>query len=142
MNNIDFSKYNLKSTPSRKLIIEVLSSAISPMSADDIFLKAKAINNNINLSTIYRALDLFTSKHIINKILIENDGKYFYSLETKEHKHYFICKTCKEITTLDSCPFEEYEEKMEDDYGFKIMSHNFELYGICKKCLKENRNVI
>jgi Fe2+ or Zn2+ uptake regulation protein len=35
------------------------------------------------------------------------------------------------------CPFDGIDNKLRTDLGFKVTSHNLEIYGLCKNCLNE-----
>jgi len=55
------AKIGCKNTKSRKAVIEVLENAENPLSAEDIFLCIKKQGSSVNLSTVYRTLDLMES---------------------------------------------------------------------------------
>ena len=56
------AKIGCKNTKSRKAVVEILQSAENPLSAEDIFFAVKKQGSSVNLSTVYRTLDLMESK--------------------------------------------------------------------------------
>lgn len=120
-------------TKKRKMIFDVINKSKMPISAEDIY---KLLSNeDINLSTIYRTLNLFEEKKIVDKI-IRTDKKSYYTLKTKKHEHYIICKKCNNILELKSCPLEILYENNILEKGFEITNHTIEIEGICAKCKK------
>ena len=64
--------YGLKSTKTRERILQILDSSKDPLTAEDVY--KKIIDENINLSTVYRTLSTFADKGIVIKDVL-NDGK-------------------------------------------------------------------
>ncbi|HOM01726.1 MAG TPA: transcriptional repressor [Acetivibrio sp.] len=130
------AKIGCKNTKSRKAVVEILQSAENPLSAEDIFFAVKKQGSSVNLSTVYRTLDLMESKSLVNKIVM-GDGKARYELTVDGHRHHLVCTNCHKSVPIDFCPL----EKMEKDIGmrndFDITGHKLEIYGICPKCKKE-----
>ena len=67
-------KAGLKCTSQRINIINILKENGLPMTAEEIFKKT----NRISLSTVYRALDLFSEKGITEKESICNSSELYY----------------------------------------------------------------
>lgn len=126
----------LKKTKTRMAVISVLEQAEKPLSAMDIFSKIEGSGNNIWLSTIYRILELFVKKGIVNKLSVMNSEMAVYELNRFKHKHYAVCMSCHKIIPIDNCPMEKFVPQIEDD-DFRVMGHNLEIYGICKDCARK-----
>ena len=60
-----------------------------------------------------------------------------FELNRLEHKHHIVCVGCKRIFTMDGCPFEEYEKKIQKKLGFDVTGHRFEIFGYCRECKPE-----
>ncbi|MDX9917260.1 MAG: Fur family transcriptional regulator [Gudongella sp.] len=131
-------KKGIKVTRQRVEILSVLSNALVPVSADEIYgIVVKNGKMSINLSTIYRVLDALTQKGILLKSNLNLDGRFTYEFNRNEHKHHIICIECNEIIPVKGCPLMEYESELEMSTGYKIMEHSLELRGICPKCQKK-----
>jgi len=129
-------KKGCKNTKSRKAVIEVLENAKAPMSAEEIFLSIKESGAPINLSTVYRNLELMEKKGLIEKMII-NDSKSRFELTKHGHRHHLICTDCKKMVSLDTCPIEKFERDVIEETNFDITGHQLVLYGICPDCKKE-----
>ena len=132
----DILKNNgLKSTKSRKLILEVLGKTHEPLNAEEIFIHSKH-QGELNFSTVYRTLSTLTQKLIILKS-IAGDGISYYQINNRNHSHYLVCSVCKKRILIDSCPLEEMTVNLEKKTGFHISGHNLEFIGECPECLEK-----
>jgi Fur family ferric uptake transcriptional regulator len=124
----------LKNTKHRNSILEVIETNIQPMTAEEIFLQLKDKYININISSVYRILDVLTLKGLIIKNNIAGVKKALYEKNEMVHKHYFVCNDCKKMIAIEGCPLEKYEEELHKETGFDITGHKLEIFGYCKDC--------
>ncbi|NLD45919.1 MAG: transcriptional repressor [Clostridiaceae bacterium] len=131
-NNI-LTRIGCKNTQSRQAIIGVLENASCPLSAEDIYLKIKELGTSVNLSTVYRTLELMESKQLVDKS-ITVDGKAKYELTVDGHRHHLICTNCHKSVPIDICPLDKLQKDVGEKTNFDITGHKLELYGLCPKC--------
>ncbi|MGL4992433.1 MAG: Fur family transcriptional regulator [Sarcina sp.] len=124
---------NIKVTKGRVLIYELLLHSNKNLTADDIY-KECIKDENINLSTIYRTLELFEKKEIIEKVFAK-DGTSAYTVSKNKHKHIVECDVCHEEIEV-ACPIKQIEEILKNETGFKVTEHTIQLKGVCEKCTK------
>lgn len=129
----------LKNTKHRNSILEVIENIDQPITAEQIFLKLKERNTSINLSSVYRILDSLVSKGLVSKSSITGESKALFELNRLEHKHFLVCSGCKRMFSVNGCPLEEYEKKLQDELGFDITGHKLEIFGFCKECKQTNK---
>ena len=134
---INLNDFGIKSTKSRKLILNIVENANEPITAEEIYKQIE--KEKINLSTVYRTLSSLHNLHIINKE-IDKDGRALYMMIKNNHKHVLICTKCGSKIYLKECPYTEINKEIEQSTGFKIEDHNIELYGLCKIC--KNKGVL
>lgn len=130
----DLKSNGLKSTKSRKAILEILLNSENPIAAEQVYQKLREKKIAVNLSTVYRTLDILDKKGLVNKISIMNDERMLFEYNTLGHRHYLICLDCKKIITVSQCPLVTYEKKLETETNFKIDGHKLYLYGHCGDC--------
>lgn len=125
MNDI-FKEHGIKRTEQREKLFEIIKKSKIPMTAEDIFKSTEGIS----LATIYRTLETFCEKGMLNRISVGDDDKRYYEPATNLHRHYAVCVKCKKMQYINICPV--HHMQMQD---FKIMGHRLELYGYCKNCM-------
>ncbi len=132
-NKAVFREYGIKNTKQRNILLDILKEK-EPLTAEEIFIKARKKDKNINLSTIYRTINIFVSKGIATKLNIERENKSMFQLNTMDHQHYIRCISCNKKISIDDCPIKGYKYFLEESTDFHIIGHNLEIYGYCPKC--------
>ncbi len=127
----------LKNTKHRCSLLEIIFNESQPLSAEEIFCRIKEKTAEINLSTVYRNLEVLVSKGLVTKLTFPGDSKSLYEYNKMGHRHYIVCISCKKIMTIEHCPLQEYELSLEKETGFKINAHTLVLFGYCPQCNKE-----
>ncbi|MCF6173079.1 MAG: transcriptional repressor [Campylobacteraceae bacterium] len=110
---------NLKLTPARVEVLEMLVTKNKPISYEDI-----KDELSMDKATFYRNIAKFEENSIIRSFE-SNDKKRYFSLEQNFHPH-FICTKCNTISCLS-------EKNIIDMKGYIIES--IIIKGICSKCL-------
>ena len=127
---------DIKITKGRIEILNILKNAENSLSAEKIYQIYRENSTNINLSTVYRTLELFEEKQITEKITL-TDGVFAYKLKKKTHRHLLRCDVChKEIDI--PCPMSQIEEIVQSETGFTLTEHDLVMKGVCREC-KNNR---
>lgn len=134
-NNDMLKSANLKATKKRMLLINCLRHSDSPLTAEEIYSYIKE-DTNINLSTVYRALNALVDSDIVIKQTI-SDGNSVFQLNDSTHQHILTCKMCGKVSYVDICPIESFVDTISEKTGYEITSHNLEFIGICPDCLKK-----
>lgn len=133
-----FKKVSLKNTKQRYLILSTIESEKKPVTAEDIYMIIKRSDKHINMSTVYRTLNILSKKDVILKILKE-DGTASYQINDNLHNHYITCYKCNNSLLIDKCPINDISEKINRDTGYVITGHSLQLTGLCPKCNKEQQ---
>jgi Fur family ferric uptake transcriptional regulator len=128
-------------TAGRETVISVLQSTKEHLSADEIFIKAREINPDIGLTTVYRTLERLSGMAEVHR-LNSGDKRARFELADNEkgHHHHLVCTKCNKILDYDDFIDDEMkllkdtEKKLSKKYSFKINSHLIQFYGTCDKC--------
>lgn len=136
MNTMEvLAKHAIKATKARISIYNMISSTSNGLSAEDLYKSCQDKGLNINLSTVYRTLEIFEAKDIIEKYDI-GDGCYKFSIKNHSHKHILECSICHKEVEL-TCPMKQIEELVKSETGFVSVDHQLVMKGICKECGKK-----
>lgn len=124
----------LRSTPLREAILDVLHENERPLSVEQISSRMKRVE--FDQASLFRSLKAMTEKDVINQIdLGEGFYRYEAHCEHHSHHHHIMCNSCKEITVLPFCippRIVKYLEKA----GYSQLSHRMDFFGVCKSCSK------
>ena len=125
---------NMKFTPQRYSVMMDVVNSKEHRECEEIYLSLRSTGDNVSRATVYRTLDILVTHDFARKIDI-GDGRSRY--ETKiDHPHHdhMICITCGGITEFMNDEIEILQDKVCDDYNFKLIKHIHQLFGICSKC--------
>ncbi len=122
----------IKTTKGRLCVLEILASSEDSISADNIYEKTLEKGITIDLSTVYRTLELFQEKNIVDKYDLD-EGKYNYKLKKNGHQHIIKCDKCHCEIKVD-CPMNQIGELIKSKTGFTVTEHELYLKGVCNKC--------
>lgn len=129
---------NIKITKGRIEILNILKISENSLSAEKIHQIYRCNDININLSTVYRTLELFEEKELIEKITL-NDGVFAYKLKGKTHRHHLECDICHKEVQIP-CPMLQIQEMVQNSTGFTLTDHDLVMKGVCKDCKKKQSN--
>ncbi len=127
------SKQGYKLTETRKSILAALNKFNTRwVTAQQLFEIVAPKCKKINISTVYRNLELLTGKGILCKIK-KSKGTSFYILNRENtHHHHLICKSCGKTCKISFCPLRAMDQDEFQD--FNVEEHRFEIFGYCKNC--------
>ncbi|MCB2357800.1 Fur family transcriptional regulator [Clostridium estertheticum] len=135
MNVISYLKdNNIRVTKARKSILEIILESSDAINANVIYDLLKKEDIKIDLSTVYRTLDLLENKKIVNKFDLGNN-MYNYIINNNSHKHIIECDLCHKKMVID-CPIPQIEEQIKAKTGITLTESHVYLKGICKDCKK------
>jgi Fur family ferric uptake transcriptional regulator len=123
----------LKATPARIEVLNLFMKQKKPQNIAQIKVNTK----DINTTTLYRMMYTFVQKGIVRPVHVCGDSKFF-ELTALPHHHHIVCKTCGVIEDFDDCELASVIKQIVNDSNkFQdITEHTFELFGVCKKCMK------
>ena len=120
----------VKLTDQRRIIAQVMSESSDHPDVDELYNRVSQIDSKISIATVYRTVKLFEEAGILTKHDFKS-GKARYELNDN-HNHLIDIKTGEIIEFVDE-EIEELQKKIADKYGYKLVDHKLELYGIKKK---------
>lgn len=123
----------LRSTHRREVILQVLSEAGIPMTAEEIYTKAVALDK-MGLSTAYRVLAQLTDCGVLLKNEGGNGLSYYQLSCAASHKHTLHCAVCGQVVSIGGCPLAELEHRLTDETGYTITGHSLTFTGVCPEC--------
>jgi Fur family ferric uptake transcriptional regulator len=130
----DLARNGLKTTKHRTEILDILEGSDQPLAAEQIFLELKKRNISVNLSTVYRVLEVLADNNLTEKLTIPGDSRTLFEYNRMVHKHYLICLGCKKIIPIEHCPLKDFEKTLAKETNFTISGHKLDIYGYCPEC--------
>lgn len=123
------AKAGLRMTEQRRVITRVLEQSVDHPDADELHRRSIKVDPKISISTVYRTVNLFEELGIVERHDFR-DGKSRYESVPDEHHDHLIDLKSGTIIEFNSPEIEELQEQIAEKYGFKLVDHRLELYGI------------
>ena len=122
----------VKLTDQRKIIAKIMSDSQDHPDVDELYKRASKIDSKISIATVYRTVKLFEEEGIVAKHDFKGGKARYEELNEGHHDHLIDIKTGEIIEFVDD-EIEKLQQKVADKYGYKLVDHKLELYGIKKK---------
>ena len=122
----------VKLTDQRKIIAKVMSDSHDHPDVNELYLRVSKLDNKISIATVYRTVKLFEEAGIIAKHDFKG-GKARYEEVSESHHDHLIDVNTGEIIEFVDEDIESLQKKVAEKYGYDLVDHKLELYGIKKK---------
>ena len=128
----------VKLTDQRKVIAKILSESkvtygeSDHPDVDELYKRVSMIDSKISIATVYRTVKLFEEAGILTKHDFKGGKARYEAIVESHHDHLIDIKTGEIIEFVDD-EIEMLQKKVADKYGYKLVDHKLELYGVKKK---------
>ena len=127
----------VKLTEQRKVIAKILSESKETYGesdhpdVDELYKRVSQIDSRISIATVYRTVKLFEEAGILTKHDFKGGKARYESMIESHHDHLIDVKTGEIIEFVDE-EIEKLQKKVAEKYGYELVDHKLELYGVKK----------
>ena len=128
----------VKLTDQRKIIAKVISESKSEYGesdhpdVDELYNRVSKIDPKISIATIYRTVKLFEEAGILTKHDFKGGKARYEAMIESHHDHLIDVKSGEIIEFVDE-EIEKLQKKVAEKFGYTLVDHKLELYGVKKK---------
>ena len=122
----------VKLTDQRRIIAKIMSESEDHPDVDELYKRASKIDSKISIATVYRTVKLFEESGILAKHEFKGGKARYEELSESHHDHLIDVKTGEIIEFVDD-EIEKLQKRVAEKYGYELVDHKLELYGIKKK---------
>ncbi len=128
----------VKLTEQRKIIAKIISESKSEYGesdhpdVDELYSRVSKVDPKISIATVYRTVKLFEEAGILTKHDFKGGKARYEAMIESHHDHLIDIKTGEIIEFVDD-EIEKLQKKVAEKYGYKLVDHKLELYGVKKK---------
>ncbi len=117
----------LKMTGQRRVILQVIGTAKDHPSVEDVYDRAKKIDESVSIATVYRTLGLLDELDLVIRHEFQ-EGYSRYEVNDDHHHHLIDLDTGK-VVEFQNDELEALKEKIAHELGYELVDHRLELYG-------------
>ena len=122
----------VKLTDQRKIIAKVMSSSEDHPDVNELYIRVSKFDSKISIATVYRTVKLFEEAGIITRHDFKGGKARYEEVNEGHHDHLIDVNTGEIIEFVDE-EIELLQKKVAEKYGYNLVDHKLELYGIKKK---------
>ncbi len=120
-------------TPQRIMILSAIENSHDHISAEEIYAQVTAKYPNVNISTVYRTLELLKLLGLVTETNL-GGGRVRYHPVEKGHHHHLVCRECGAIIDLDESVLSSVKDILLREYGFVADLRHLAIFGRCVNC--------
>jgi len=128
----------VKLTDQRRIIAKIISESkvdygeSDHPDVDELYKRASKIDPKISIATVYRTVKLFEEAGILTKHDFKGGKARYEAMIESHHDHLIDIKSGEIIEFVDD-EIEKLQKKVAEKYGYELVDHKLELYGVKKK---------
>ena len=122
----------VKLTDQRRLIAKIMSESNDHPDVAELYNRVSKIDPKISIATVYRTVKLFEESGIVTKHDFKGGKARYEAIVESHHDHLIDIKTGEIVEFVDE-EIEKLQKKVAEKYGYELVDHKLELYGIKKK---------
>ena len=131
----ELSRQGYRMTPQRQMILSAIENSDDHISAEEIYTQVVAKYPHVNISTVYRTLELLEKLGLVTETDL-GGGRVRYHPVDKGHHHHLVCRECGAIIDLDEHLLASLKESLLREYNFIADLRHLAILGRCLNCRK------
>lgn len=130
-------KLGVRNTWQRAAVVEVLQDIDKFVSARQIHEELENRGEKVGLTTVYRTLQSLAEVEAVD-VLQNKEGESLYRhCLTEHHHHHLVCSVCGRSEEIEGGPVEKWAQLVAQRYGYELVGHDAEVFGVCRSCQEE-----
>lgn len=118
-------------TPQRTLVWDVLRAAGGHLSAEEVCAQVQRQFPNVNISTVYRTLELLVGLRLVRETHL-GAARRFFEIEEEVPHHHLVCEACGSVTHVHDEDLGGLHEALVTVQGFR--AGQLTIFGLCAGC--------
>ena len=128
----------LRLTPQREMVLDVLHRLDGTVTVDEIYEQVRVLSSAIDISTVYRTLDLLKGLELVACIDSGSEQHRYELLGTHGPHLHLACRSCSKIVGVELAEAEPLIAHLRSQYGFEADLGDVTIPGLCRDCRSES----
>lgn len=122
-------------TPQRELVLAAVEK-LRHATPDQVYAEVRQHSSAINLSTVYRTLELLDEIGLIHHAHLSDRAPTYHAASGHEHAH-LVCRRCHRTISVSEETATAALAPMVDPHGFRPDYGHLTVFGLCGKCAED-----
>ena len=119
-------------TPQRELVLAAVE-ALGHATPDEVYAEVRTHSESINLSTVYRTLELLDDLGLIRHAHLTDRAPTYHSAQGHEHAH-LVCRVCHRQFSIGRSEIEDALGPVAAQHDFAPDYGHLTVFGTCADC--------
>jgi Fur family transcriptional regulator, ferric uptake regulator len=119
-------------TPQRQLVLEAVTK-LNHASPEEIFAEVHQKASGVNVSTIYRTLELLEQLGLVSHTHLGHGAPRYHLAAEAQHVH-LVCRDCGRVTELAPEAARPLVTALDEEHGFETDVGHLTVFGTCRDC--------
>jgi len=119
-------------TPQRQLVLEAVTK-LNHASPEEIFAEVHQTARGVNVSTIYRTLELLEQLGLVTHTHLGHGAPSYHIAAEAQHVH-LVCRGCGQVTELAPEAAAPLVRALDEQIGFETDVGHLTVFGNCRDC--------
>lgn len=133
-----FKQENISDFEDRFKVLEVFLQTEHHLTVNEIIQLLKENGYELDPDFVWETLKLICRFGFAQKIRFNSGPVRYEHRHLCQHHDHMICTKCKKIIEFQNEKIENLQTQVSRAYGFHMLQHKLEIYGICSECLKDH----
>ncbi len=137
-----FQQEHIDRFEDRFRILEIFLQTEAHLTADELVEVLERSGHRFSADFVRDTLKLMCRFGFASKNRFDNGVVRYEHRHLGQHHDHMICTKCKGIFEFQNRRLEELQLQIAAAQGFHMLQHRMEIYGICKKCLRDRNRIM
>jgi Fur family ferric uptake transcriptional regulator len=121
-------------TPQREMVLSVMHQVEGFATADEIYDRVHFLSSSVDISTIYRTLDLLQDFKMVSSVEAGSGQRVYTLLGTRGPHIHLVCSVCGKVLGADLDLARPLVASLRENYGFEADLNHLSIPGRCQDC--------
>ncbi|MCM2284344.1 MAG: FeoA domain-containing protein [Desulfobacula sp.] len=137
-----FQQQGIDRFDSRLLVLEAFLKLEHHVTISDLMAQLEADRVHLEKEFVLSSMELLYRFGFAAKIEFEDKETHYEHRHLGLHHDHMVCTKCGTILEFRDEAIEIQQLKVAEAYGFHMLQHKMEIYGICSKCLEDRSPLV
>ncbi len=123
----------LRATNQRALILNVIRKGRGHLDAEEVHRRAQRKQPRLNLSTVYRTLQVFKKLGLIEEVHLD-ETHHHYEMKPPTHHYHLVCLGCGQVIEFEYPLARLVKRNVAQAKDFDITGSEVRITGYCPRC--------
>jgi Fur family transcriptional regulator, ferric uptake regulator len=109
---------------------------------EDILIQLKKDKVKLDDGFVLNSMELLCRFGFANKIELDDKQTEYEHRHLGLHHDHMVCTKCGNVVEFKDEAIEKLQLKVADAYGFLMLQHKMEIYGICSRCMQNRETIV